>query len=219
MIVVNTRRTVFKLQVVHELTQRLQVAIAERQPLHFLLAFEIDRDGQELVRAGWVAELAGVAREVVRNDADLGELVRDRQKLVPRFLGALRFMQAVGLIDPAGRIVRGNTDEPAGNFQGRVPIILGGFDTPENFEYVRMFAAGLRDFRPFEFRFTGVPQLEPADGSVQTVVIRGFQFLHSFNPYTDSADLAKEFSHAAAAIAVPSERAEAPRLPRTGKTK
>jgi hypothetical protein len=70
-------------------------------------------------------------------------------------------------------------NELTGDGEGRGPVFFLRADAPVELEHLAALLVGFRNPQQFRPRFTWTPQLQPADGSVPVVEVRGLQLIHS----------------------------------------
>ena len=86
-----------------------------------------------------IAELAGVAGEVVRDGLVLRELPTHRLEQVKRFAAALEVKQSVGLVDPAGRVVGVTLRHDTTYLCTALPVLVAGVDVPLEMQHLVVF--------------------------------------------------------------------------------
>ena len=95
----------------------LQVRVVQRPQLDLAPA-QFNGLVQHLARPGLVAQHAGVAGEVVPDEALIAEPVQAFMQLVTRLLRALQLVQGEGTIYPAGEPAGVELDHCLGDVQG-----------------------------------------------------------------------------------------------------
>ncbi len=111
-----------------------------------------------------VAELAGIAGEVVTHRRLGGKAGHDTEKTIESLGRATEFMQGVRAVEPASRIVRRDLRESRATGNRILPVAGDGTDLPPNRQHVRMSAQCRREAIEFGRRVLVRAQSKPTLG-------------------------------------------------------
>ena len=155
--------------------ERLQIEIFEG------LGFDLVRftDGDRLVEPvpGFpgIADLAGVAGQVIGDQGFLGELFGGRQQFDPGLGGALHFVESERAVNPADRLVGHDGDDPLGDRVGELPVLGHRVDFPAHQQRQGMKPRLQADLFQLLVRFHVIAQLQPALGGSEIVAVGRFE--------------------------------------------
>src|SRR6185503_10384472 len=82
-------------------------------------------------------------------------------------------------MDPTTRPLRRDRDQGPGNLLSGIPTVAFGTNGPTDFEHVRVVQVGRGDSRDLFAGFGVIAQFQPADGRLQMMRVRWFEFLHN----------------------------------------
>ncbi|MFM1944902.1 MAG: hypothetical protein RI897_3884 [Verrucomicrobiota bacterium] len=151
---------------------------------HVLELFAVEKSGgfgEPLDGQGFASELAGVAGEVVGDGSDEGELLAGGEEGVPGVLRTFHFVQAKGLIDPAGGIFGVELQQGDGEFERVFPVCEVGADVPAHLEGGGVGAEVVGEGVEFGGGFLGVAEFQPALGGQNGEAVLGFELGHGAN--------------------------------------
>jgi len=144
--------------------ERFQVGISQSQRLDSISAADHDRALEPDSRGLQHFELAGVAREIVRNDRFGGEFVEGGQQCGPCFPDAAlgNAPERISLMQPARSSVRRVEEQLAGNLQTFDPVFFRDTNVPAQFQDSWMGAKLGANVRQLGFGFGNIAQANPA---------------------------------------------------------
>ncbi len=151
---------------------------------HVLELFAVEKSGgfgEPLDGEGFTTQLAGVAGEVVGDGSDEGELLAGREEGIPGVLRTFHFVQAEGLIDPAGGIFGVELQQGDGEFERVFPVLQVSTDVPAHLEGGGVGAEVVWEGVEFGAGFLGVAEFQPALGGLEGEAMVGFELGHGAN--------------------------------------
>ena len=159
--------------------ERLEIVVVKGQTAEIGAAAQGDGAFEPAAGVVEIAELAGITGQVVRDHAGLGETHRDRQQHRPGLGGAFEFVEGVGLVHPAGRILGRGDHQLRGHRQGLFPLVIRGADAPLRFEDLGVRTGLGREAGQLDPRFAAVAEFQPAVHGVHVVDVRRPEVLHA----------------------------------------
>ena len=162
--------------------KRQKIRIPQREGPDFFFGAKFDGALKPISGDREIPHLTGVTREIVGNDGFLGKLRYHGQQRRPGFLGPLKFVQGVTLVNPSLHAIRGQLGKSVGHFQGIIPAGLLGIEPPPEFQDFGMIASAQRHPSQLQTRFDRVTKLQPAFRRRGEVTVGKIQFAHAAIP-------------------------------------
>lgn len=139
-----------------------EVRVVEGEGLDLGFASDLDGFGEPGSSFIHVPEAALITGEVIGDGADVGEKRGGGQEFFESFVGALKFVEAVGVVDPADGGVGCDFDESKGDGEGAGPIAFGGAQFPMSFKDGRVIpVVGVNSIQ-FDAGVGRTAEIEPA---------------------------------------------------------